>query len=718
MQYWKKCTCLITALMMFSSIPPYGLAEGSAGTVEVTAEMLTDTTQRYTLIVDGVEIPLAEGVYDNAILAASEAYGQFGSSGQGDANDYDFRSALYVDQTGVNAGKSVEEAIQGGSVTDTQANGITVKATSDGFSGIIVDGADYTVSDADIQLITNSDGSGVNDFTGLGAALISSNNGVLRLLRSTVNTTGVAKLAVLTDNGAATYVEDSEIHVQGGTLYDGYQNNSNMATMVSPPWVLGIAGNARLSNMEGKYSLLTVVNSKITSGGWGVLSTDSGSDMQIVAVDSEITLDQSNANYTNDPYLDSYGTGYGAFAIGQAQENFYGTTINAGTYVGVLTGGYMSFGDSNFENGTLSVSKLSGDAESEDILGHIVTGHASEATFEGIKGKGQVSTLNSDGFGFMTWGSAAIKLSEGTVLNTDEAAFLIKSPDTSVLVEGGSQVNARGGILLQMIDDENNMVGTGAQQVFNTELTETPGWPSEHGEVTETSEGGYAEFTMNGTALTGNLYNGTGYRGQSGRTLVVSIEEAATLSGDILATETIHVNECYDGTNALEAQNTPITADQYYYIGRVANRSCFNGNNYVQVMVKNGGTWYPQETSLITYLDIEEGGKVYATVTDNGDGTLTLIPSDTALTAGSYGTANELVQVSGGFSFGGFDPSQMDGFDPSQGGDFGPSQGGSFDPSQGGDFGPSQGGSSNPPQGGDFGPSQGGSFDPSQGGQL
>jgi hypothetical protein len=385
----------------------------------------------------------------------------------------------------------------------------------------------------------------------------------------------------------------------------------------------------------------------------------------------------------------------------------------------VITGGYMTFADSNFENGTMNVYPLSGDAERYDFLGHNVTGFSSEAAFEGITGKGQPTILNSDGFGIMTWGSAGVKLTEGTVFNTDEAAFLIKSPDTTILVEDGSEIHVKNGILLQMIDDENNAVETDAQQIFDTQYTVLAGWPSENGSVTQTSDGGYVTFTMKDTALEGNLYNGTGYHNQNGRSLVIFIDSGASLRGDISATEVIHVNEKYNGTNALNAQKYYIPSDQYYYIGRVANREYFNGNNFVQVTVQKGGEWRPQKTSLITYLHIEEGGSVYADIMDNGDGTYTLIPSENLLTNVVFGQANELIQVKGGFAFGpggpgGFDPSMMGDFDPSQMEGFDPSQMGDFDPSKMPDFDPSKMEGFDPSQMGDFDPSKMPDFDPSK----
>jgi hypothetical protein len=69
----KKLLTLTAAVILACGIFITGMADTAVGTVVVTREMAADTQRRYTLIVDGVEVPLKEGVYENAILAESEA---------------------------------------------------------------------------------------------------------------------------------------------------------------------------------------------------------------------------------------------------------------------------------------------------------------------------------------------------------------------------------------------------------------------------------------------------------------------------------------------------------------------------------------------------------------------------------------------------------------------------------------------------------------------
>ena len=70
-----------------------------------------------------------------------------------------------------------------------------------------------------------------------------------------ITTYGVARPAVAVDNGGDVIIKGDgndktqEISVNGGTLYDGFKNTADTVKMVSPPWVLGVVGNSRATNM-------------------------------------------------------------------------------------------------------------------------------------------------------------------------------------------------------------------------------------------------------------------------------------------------------------------------------------------------------------------------------------------------------------------------------------------------------------------------------------
>ena len=82
----------------------------------------------------------------------------------------------------------------------------------------------------------------------------------------------------------------------GGTTYSGYENSANTELMVEPPWVLGIVGNARTTNLLGTASTMSVYNTTAYATKWGVLSTDGCSNVNLTTVDSTVNMDLSGNN--------------------------------------------------------------------------------------------------------------------------------------------------------------------------------------------------------------------------------------------------------------------------------------------------------------------------------------------------------------------------------------------------------------------------------------
>lgn len=584
------------------------LSDGKTITVPADKEV--------TLIVDGVETAITEGApapEGEANFVITDHIGQIGSFAGGDASDYDFRTGLYVDETGIVESKSVKAAIKGGSYDAKGAAGISMTAGSENFNGIIVDGVDYTITDSKFVFESDSDGSDVNDFSGFGAVISAFNGAKVKLDNVDIKTTGVARLASFTDEEAHTLFANSTIDVAGGTIYEGYQNTADQAKMVAPPWVLGITGNARGTNLEGNLSSTTVYNSDMKAGQWGVISTDAGSDMLLNIVDSTLTLTHLD---DNDPFTTRYGSGYGTYAIGNAQEFFRGATLNVGTYATILTGGSVHFGASvkGEDHATYALERIPNGTTVTDFMGNESEGYdvevSDEAIWTGLTGKGQVSTINSDGFGFMSHGAADITLTEGTVVNTNYAVFLQKVGDANIEVTGDTKLNVADGVILQMIDNDDSQVGVTMPEgfngpVFNTEYKEAAGWHKGDGNVK--NGGAPVNFTATDVTLEGNLYNGSGSYAVAGmgpepasctaNTLNVTLGKDAVLTGAISATALMHVDENGE-------QNTHFTMDEYYYLGHVANTNWYNGANDVDVTLTDNAAWTVTEPGVVTSLTV------------------------------------------------------------------------------------------------------------------
>ena len=203
------------------------------------------------MTVGGVETAIKQGTYNgNIVLTVTPKLTTNPSSYTGRGID-NYRTGIYIDKTGLVKSQSVLAAVKGKNVTSTSAENIKITSNSDNFTGIMVNGADYTIKHSTFNFNSNSDGSNVSDFNGYGAVISAYNDAKVTLDDVTINSWGVARVSLFVDNYADALVTDSKINVWGGTLYDGYKNNADMATMVAPPWVLGITGNARGTNLIG-----------------------------------------------------------------------------------------------------------------------------------------------------------------------------------------------------------------------------------------------------------------------------------------------------------------------------------------------------------------------------------------------------------------------------------------------------------------------------------
>ena len=108
----------------------------------------------------------------------SHVEGQLGSWSMGGTNadgiegdDYAYDAALYLTAEGINEEKSTTGRIASGSYDGQSASGIVINDSESGHNGILVHNADYTVSNAEITMLTDADGSDTCDFSGKGTAI-------------------------------------------------------------------------------------------------------------------------------------------------------------------------------------------------------------------------------------------------------------------------------------------------------------------------------------------------------------------------------------------------------------------------------------------------------------------------------------------------------------------------------------------------------------------
>ena len=244
-----------------------------------------------TVLVDGVEVSYVPGQEypDNAeFIVTSPMTEQPCSFGQRGIEPY--RAAVMVNAEGVDEANSVKAAIQGGTVTGEAMDGVQIRSTSDDFSAVVAVGGKYAIRNSQLTFDTKSDGKHVCDFSGYGSVITALKDSHITVENTYIKSVGVAKPAAFSDERSEVLFNNCNVAVHGGRLYDGYVNSANQKTMVAPPWVLGIGGNARGVNLEGDRGTAYVVNTSFKSNQWGVLSTDAGQNMHLYVADSDMIL--------------------------------------------------------------------------------------------------------------------------------------------------------------------------------------------------------------------------------------------------------------------------------------------------------------------------------------------------------------------------------------------------------------------------------------------
>ena len=571
----------------------------------------------------------------------SQAEGQLGSWSMGgtDADsiggdDYAYDAALYVTADGISEEKSTTDRITAGTYDAESASGVVISDSESGHNGILVYNTNYTISNAEITMLTDADGSDTCDFSGKGTAIAAfGSDANVTITDSTIHTAGVATMPIFADDGATVTVQSSLLQSDGGTLNSDYLNTPSQTLMVAPPWILGIMGNARCSNMMGRDTTTNVIDSETSAGAWAVLSTDAGDDMYLNVYNSSLTLNNADESAAaalqaeggqisetlDNPYTVNYGSGYGTYVIGRAVETFAGSEINVGTYATIFTGGSATY--TALEAGQTYELK----------------NHAGEttATYEATEDK--TTVIHSDTFGFMAHQNTnTITIEKGTVVDSGYTTFLVKTGSSNQVLTANvdDAVITNGGVLIQVMDNDDatngGMMSTddeantnGGSQNFKPYHTESAGFNTDQA----SADGTIHTFTFTNGTYTGNIYNASGSDGLKGNTLDVTFGSGTEYSGAIASTSAIHVTYegstqvkenggyAFDNTEeaasfAAQYQNTSFTINEYWSIGQVANLVNSNGANAINITLADDAVWNVTGTSLIASLSVCGDAKV------------------------------------------------------------------------------------------------------------
>lgn len=549
----------------------------------------------------GSETQIAPGSYQgNIVLTVAEANPVVYES-----YTFPFRQAIYLNETGIVDAKSVLAAAKGRHLSTDNLKNFKISSEGENFNGIFADSGSYTIQKAKIDFF----GNGRSDFAGYGAAVMSTGeNTTLVLDRARILSEGVVRTAVVATGGSNMIVKNSYIQTYDGILPDDYAPTIDTTQMRSVPWMLGLTGNCRATNLLGTNTKATYINSYIGAEGWGVLSTDGCTDPQLTAINSKIAITGKE--------------GYGSYVIGNATERFLGCQFDVATYATICRGGSVYFGDSKRE----AIAQLNTDL----ALG---------LTWRELKSlRVKPTIINSDRFGVMWHGSGTLDISGGTIINTTETTLLDKGQVVTITVDGseGAQLNPGNGVIMQLMDDDDP--GPDFTTMLNTEIYYEPTEPPTRNpdfDLTATEDAATATFSN--ISLTGDFYNSIGWGKTAGDSGFIQQNMAlsfinTSITGVISASQAHH-------------RITTITSDEYNELGAVTNTPTAAINNGVIVALDADSTWKVTGTSYLTHLTIAEGATIAAS--DGSSIVMTVDGVETALTAGTY-EGEIVISVTGG----------------------------------------------------------------------
>ena len=408
------------------------------------AEILPPEGKTLVFTWNGRSMPLKPGNYEgDVVLEVLDPI---------PVNNYKFRAAIYAEGGTVIEEKSALSAVTDGEIKDGESIDAVIESQDENFNGIMVGGkGPYTVSGADISL----QGNGGNDFIGYGAGITAADDAVLTVEDSFVATQGAARGAVFAGGHSKLYVRNCEITAQDGVLPADYEDNVMPGNMRRVPWMLGLRGNCRATNLAD-FADAWYEDCTLTSEAWGVMSTDGVRRCRLSLKNCDVAI--------------TGPSGYGAFSIGDCIDTFEDCRFDVPDYALIMA------------NETAS------------------------GVFRNTK-------VDSGRFGVMSFRNEGGKLTitDGSVFNTDETAILVKG--CAPIIEADSSVIAPGnGIILQVINSDDPGSPTGYYIDPREDDVFDPAHDNTVARETYDVIATFKDMTVNG-----DFYNGsTGQKGDTG----------------------------------------------------------------------------------------------------------------------------------------------------------------------------------------------------------
>ncbi len=458
---------------------------------------------------------------------------------------YPLRMGLYVNDGKIISDKSVLASLIGTKYDNSSATGGSIVSWDDCFNGIVIGGnTKYEIKNMTLNFL----GNGGDDFAGYGAGIMVTDNADVKISNVDITTQGALRPGIFAAGNSTLYVCDSNIT---GLSVDESKEPEKASMLTEVPWVLGIKGNCRATNLLGAAHV-TYERCKIKADQWGALSTDScdkGATLTAKDCLIEITGDSGYATYADEGVFNTY-------------EN---CTLKAPDY------------------------------------GMILAAHQCGAKFTGD------NVIDSGRFGIL-WHknqNGSVTLGKGTVINSGETSLLIKSDKSNTaypnIVADGAQLNANNGIILHLMESDDPGMGggkPGTSAMWASSYTipkVVPVTDDNNISDPETKTTVHSEFEdMN---ITGNIYNSRWTAGQNLSTKFVNTTITGIISGAIQSPKNLKTGDKITRVNRKQLGEVSVVPHEIY-------------SNGMLVSFDKSSVWNITGTSYLSYLQLDDGAAI------------------------------------------------------------------------------------------------------------
>ncbi|MGM9615483.1 MAG: hypothetical protein ACI3W7_08145 [Oscillospiraceae bacterium] len=515
---------------------------------------------------------LEEGTYSFETTSGATGRSEMGKfmNMAGNTAQYTYRSALYIGEDGINAEETIPSLLTKATYDENGIASGELNSYGPFFNGIIVNSADYTISDMTITGI----GDGANDFTGNAAMVLAQGTADVTIEDTAIITEGVIRTAAAANGNAILRINNSVIYAQETADTQAEYDALVVPMMKRTPFALGLEGVVRATNVLGAAQGI-YTDSLIVSTGWGVLSTDSGNGYNQVGTYA-LNVSNTTAGTGTIEVLDNAASTEGYFDVKTVGGVTYGYTAGGSGYVAYADSGVWD----KFDN-----VKFYGGNEVQ-----IMASSNSSAFYAN-------SVLESGHIGIMTQQNAGGTISlVDSVLNVAETGVQIKSGAanngyTNVIFDN-TEVNFTadsiwGGTLVELVESDD------AGNPGNTSFTVND-LGDEATQATATAVVSDSTATLANGEYTGNIWNNIYNKFQA---LNVTLDNA-TVNGTISSSYSYHLND--DGTRmengtVLQADTTgnylKSGVSDYHKIGAQYNVANEQVNNPLNLTLTNGSVW-------------------------------------------------------------------------------------------------------------------------------